>query len=73
MPNRGDNTENPVLLTRKLHPSGNSTVLVIPPEILDAAELGAGDVVSFEVAGDDEVILREAAVGESEQEAPADD
>ncbi len=36
-----------VVGTRKLRDSGNSTVLTIPPEILDVADLEAGDEITL--------------------------
>lgn len=51
--------DNTISLTRKLRRSGNSTVLSIPPEILDAADLEASDEVAFAIDEDGNVVLSE--------------
>lgn len=52
--------ENTVVVTRRLFSSGNSTVLTIPPDILEDAGFEQGDKLSFEVNGSGGIVLREA-------------
>lgn len=52
-----DSGQNTVSLTRKLRRSGNSTVLTIPSEILEEADLDREDKLGFSVDGDGQVTL----------------
>lgn len=49
--------------TRSLYTSGGSTVIAIPPEMLDTADLENGDdlVISLELGNDGELRLRRAS------------
>ena len=55
--------ENTVVVTRRLFSSGNSTVLTIPPDILEDAGFEEGDKLSFEVGRGGGIVLREAEEG----------
>lgn len=60
-------------ITRELFKSGNSTVLTIPPEILDKAGFEKGDSVAFSITGSGEIRLKRASDIQDEAEAPAGD
>ncbi len=49
--------ENTISLTRKLRRSGNSTVLTIPTEILETADLEADDEIEFALDNEGRIVL----------------
>jgi antitoxin component of MazEF toxin-antitoxin module len=55
--------ENTIVVTRELFSSGNSTVLTIPPDILEEAGFELGDEVAFNVDDDGGIVLRDAERG----------
>ena len=61
-----------VPLTRELHRSGNSTVLTIPPDILEKAGIEKGDQIAFSVTEDGEIRLNTKRDTNNELQAGAD-
>lgn len=56
----GDNTgSSAIRIKRELYRSGHSTVLTIPPDVLDALEWGQGDKVLLEADTDTLRVWRE--------------
>lgn len=56
----GDTTGS-IRLSKELYRSGHSTVLTIPPEVLDALGWDRGDTVFLETDSDGLTVRREAA------------
>ena len=54
-----------VVATRSLRTSGNSTVITIPPEVLDVADLAAGDDVTItaDMSSGEILIVKKTDVG----------
>lgn len=57
---RYDAERNALVAERKVRGSGNSTVITIPPQVLDAANIGPEDSVevSADLDADGEIVLR---------------
>jgi antitoxin component of MazEF toxin-antitoxin module len=55
--------ENTIVVTRELFSSGNSTVLTIPPAILEEAGFEQGDEITFNVDDEGGIVLRNAERG----------
>ena len=57
---RYDAERNALVAERRVRESGNSTVVTIPPQVLDAAGIEVGDTVQVAASlnGDGEIVLR---------------